>query len=937
MSVNPPSLTQLVPRDKSLVAYWTLGDNAADVFSGSLFCVKKSDGSVSANIYLTKYQCNELSYPIIGLENGTEYTVELSLVYNSATSDEVFVAPMSATPVPKVDAPRIIGNTAIVFSGEDVNGNVVVNVKYDVGLTVEFTKPLKNFTPQIEKVYFKFVDTDNSSIRHESRSVNNTLNADSRQLTFNFDDIFDSIHKVYVYAVDSNGPSDLSEPYTLTIGKEPNIVTIDAIQTMIAGDVIDNLPINDIIPDVTDPDYSPYLSGTIVFTASTNQNNSIIDNKSSEITGIIVAYSYDEITWDTKEIDLDAIENVTINGQTISMNNIILDNLLLNYVVSIKVAGVNANTVGSYGEIIKCSVIKNSLFDSELSLNSCDINDHINITGSVKLGSMPHVIHDVINNHNVPVTYIHLDFTGYLVNESYDIPLTTVTNNLLQYNTGDSVPFTITELQLSSNMDLSKLKELKSLNVTANIFEIVQVPSSNIQPLNISEFIKGSLTLGEFSEYKIFTNTADRYIKSSSVTAFDTPLAPTLVEIDNIGDKVITIDVTIPDDSSDYNLPSYLAVVISTSTFDESTGNLIPALMYDINTNPSRIAQLQKLNKVQDLPVGNNLFADSQFQYLPVNVNISTKYSFQFDGLTNNVTYYVWTVTFNEQGFSPALKFGTLVPVDPVSYDNEPAVSLTIKPESLEDKNNRVLTQRALLTSDVTLKDQYESITIIGEAGAVTSGVTFPDLSKILTLVNNNNDNVTYKNTIVLSWPAFTQSGYTLMDYYFELFEDNVSVFSNTTASTLFEYTEAKLGKKYYFKIKPRIYITDLGQSTQSYGKQLTSKTLVSHKSSVIATPLFFSGTHDGSVVVGAMHHNGRSELNSKKTDILSVILPDAPTGTETINHLIDSTEYYTTSTNNPELSLYILKLDYHSVTNKLKLLYASDSYSYDLLDGLHS
>ena len=96
MSVVPPSLTQLVPRNQSLVAYWTLGDNAANVFSGNLFCVKKSDGSVSANIYLTKYQCNELSYTITGLNNGTEYSVELSLVYGSATGTEEFVAPLNS-------------------------------------------------------------------------------------------------------------------------------------------------------------------------------------------------------------------------------------------------------------------------------------------------------------------------------------------------------------------------------------------------------------------------------------------------------------------------------------------------------------------------------------------------------------------------------------------------------------------------------------------------------------------------------------------------------------------------------------------------------------------------------------------------------------------------------------------------------------------------
>ena len=151
MSV-PPSLTQLVPRNESLVAYWTLGDSADDVVSGNLFCVKKSDGTVSANIYLTKYQCNELSYPIIGLVNGTEYSVELSLVYENASGDELFVEPKSATPVPKVTAPKIT-DTPTIFYDRSVGENNET-VYYKVGLTVEFTKQLKEFTPYIEKVYF---------------------------------------------------------------------------------------------------------------------------------------------------------------------------------------------------------------------------------------------------------------------------------------------------------------------------------------------------------------------------------------------------------------------------------------------------------------------------------------------------------------------------------------------------------------------------------------------------------------------------------------------------------------------------------------------------------------------------------------------------------------------------------------------------------------
>jgi hypothetical protein len=942
MSVSP-SLTQLVPRNQSLVAYWTLGDNAANVFSGSLFCVKNSDATISVNIYLTKYQCNELSYTITGLDNGDEYTVELSLVYDSATGDEVFVAPKSATPVPKLATPSIIGNTAIVFSEEDRDGNnVVQNVKYDVGLTVEFSKPLKNFTPLIEKVYFKFVDTDNSSIRHESRPITmNATNESSTQLTFNFDDIFDSVHQVYVYAVDSNGPSDLSQPYSLTIGTEPNLITIDLVQTMIAGDTRENYIINDtLLPN------SPYISGTIAFSVSTNENNSIIYNKSSKLTGIKVAYSYNETSWTVIDFKLSEIESqVTSNGQTVSINNIVLTGLSLNSIVSIKVAGVNVHGDGSYGSITKCSVVKNSLFDSDISLNSCDINDHLNITGSVKLGSLPRFITSSITGLDVPVTYIHTVFSGPDgLSMSYDIPLASISDdNFWTYSTGASVPFTITEDDLSPSIDLFELRGQKSLTVNANIFEIVQVPATGNELLNINDYILIPTTLGTYLNYAIFTNNATLYSKESWVTAFDTPSEPTLVEINDIDNELVKIDVTIPSYSSAYNVPSYLAVVISTSTFEQSNNNLIPALMYDLSTNHT-YAEFLELNNVQDLPSGVyafNLFANSQFKYLSVDNN--TKYSFEFTGLTNLVNYYVWTVTFNEQGFSPALKYGPLTPVNQSIYtDPNSVMSLAIKAE--EDSNSRIVAQRALLAS---FSQSSNVVTISGTVGAITGQqfiTTFSDLDSIVNLVDSNVHHNQYKNTIVLSWPTFSQYGYTLIDYKVELFEITTTnaidttnvVFSNTTASNTLDHPNAILGKKYRFEVTPRVYITSLGSSTSYLANTLSSNLLVSHKSSVIATPVFFAGANGGSVVVGAINHNGRKLLNSKKTSILNIILPDSPTGTETINHLIDSNGYYLTSSSNPELSLYILKLDYNSSVNELKLLYASDSYSYDLLDGLH-
>jgi hypothetical protein len=933
MSVSP-SLTQLVPRNQSLVAYWTLGDNAANVFSGSLFCVKNSDATISVNIYLTKYQCNELSYTITGLDNGDEYTVELSLVYDSATGDEVFVTPLSATPVPKLATPSIIGNTAIVFSEEDRDGNnVVQNVKYDVGLTVEFSKPLKNFTPLIEKVYFKFVDTDNSSIRHESRPITmNASNESSTQLTFNFDDIFDSIHQVYVYAVDSNGPSDLSQPYSLTIGKEPNLITIDSAQTMIAGDTREN----DIINDTLLPN-SPYISGTIALSLSTNENNSIIENKSSKLTGIKVAYSYNETSWTEIGFTLSEIESqVTSNGQTVSINNIVLTGLSLNSIVSIKVAGVNVNGAGSYGSITKCSVVKNSLFDSDISLNSCDINGHLNITGSVKLGSMPRFITSSITGLDVPVTYIHTVFSGPdNLSMSYDIPLASISDdNFWDYSTGASVPFTITEDDLSPSIDLSKLRGQKSLTVTANIFEIVQVPATNNLLLNINDYILIPTTLGTYLNYAIFTNNATLYSKESWVTAFDTPSEPTLVEINDIDNELVKIDVTIPSYSSAYNVPSYLAVVISTSTFEQSNNYLIPALMYDLSTNHT-YAEFLELNNVQDLPNGVNAFANSQFKYLSVDNN--TKYSFEFTGITNLVNYYVWTVTFNEQGFSPALKYGPLMPVNQSIYTDPTSVmSLAIKAE--EDSNSRIVAQRALLAS---FSQSSNVVTISGTVGAITDQqfiTTFSDLNSIVNLVDSNVHHNQYKNTIVLSWPVFNQSGYTLIDYKVELFEydNDTPVLSGDYTSNTLDYPNAILGKKYHFEVKPKVYITSLGSSTAYLANALSSNLLVSHKSSVIATPVFFAGANGGSVVVGAINHNGRKLLNSKKTSILNIILPDSPTGTETINHLIDNNGYYLTSSSNPELSLYILKLDYNSSVNELKLLYASDSYSYDLLDGLH-
>jgi hypothetical protein len=915
-----PSLTQLVSGDNSLVAYWTLDDvDPATVYRGSLFYVNKSDVSDSGIINLTKYEVLELSYPITGLINGIEYSIELGIVYGSVTSDEYFAATLSGIPVDQLSAPTFNGTPNIVYVN-DLNGEPY----YDVTLTINFQKQLSLFNPS-DKVSFKIVNVNTAVIRHETRSIDNT--APGLESSYTFGNVFSGTYDFYVYTVDANGPSVISSALELTIGTKPNNITNLTLRTLLAGDFVDGLMVNDT--------GSPYVSGTVLLSASTLENHTIFGLDSFNTTKIKISYSYDDSAWNNAtEIDLTS-DNSISNGTNINIFNVVLSNFTLNSVVSIKVAGVNISGIGNYCTPQKVAVFKNSIFEDDIVFNNCTTNGIIDLTGSVNLGSLPKLVSNGPFS-DIPVTYLNLVFSGpNSINGSYSIPLANVSENWLS---GGIVNFHITEEDLDSNLDLTNLGT-GTLTVTANIFEIVEVPSAYNSSLTVSDYILSSdlFMNNTYSDKYIITNNSNYFSKTANTLAYISPEKPTTITLNDLGDHMIKVDVHIPNFSADdYNAPTHIAAVISTSTFPEDTPNLVKALVYDLENNYNNI--YSEISGVVNLPVSAdrvNNFVNSQFKYVSLNSGTTT-YSVQFDNVTNNTSYYVWTVTLNAQGFSAATKSADYKAVDPDSYTGTAALSVVS--ESNSNKNSRVSDQRALLNDFETQSGDIDFYN--NNQGVITLESqfrSFVDSTVIINKINTNTDQNNYKNELQLSWPAFSQTGYSLNEYHIQIFEneDYLSSYTLGKYDTSYTFTNATLGKSYYFTVTPMIYITALGSSTQFSASTLTSSTVFSKKSIVITEPLFYEDKNSGNtVLIGAINLNGHYALNSSHTNILVIVLPDAPTGGETVNTLVQN--YYVTSGNNPELQLYILHLNYKANANKFKLLYAADSSSYDLIENLN-
>lgn len=246
MAILDPTITSIIPYDKSLKVYYDAGSNNDEsVFIIRFYVVNTSTNAITTYSTLTVSD----SYLITGLTNGIEYVVVVEITYESAEGTQLRSLSVNTAgdfnTVP-VSIPNKITDLTLVEIGYDEN-----NARFT------YTVP-ESSTGTVRSIEFVVFDSVNKTILDQSpQTLNSDIIGGSAQEITISGLTAEHTYTASVLFIDGAGESELSDPVSWTQNTAPGVPVLSNVESLLDGIV--NLTIEH-VPFSTDPTVSITVS-----------------------------------------------------------------------------------------------------------------------------------------------------------------------------------------------------------------------------------------------------------------------------------------------------------------------------------------------------------------------------------------------------------------------------------------------------------------------------------------------------------------------------------------------------------------------------------------------------------------------------------------------------------------------------------------------------
>jgi len=246
MAPVDPTITSIIPYDKSLKVYYDAGSNDGEsVFIVRFYVVDTLTNTITTYSTLTVSD----SYLITGLTNGTEYVVVVEITYENAEGTQLRSFSVNTAgdfnTVP-VSIPNKINDLTLVEIGYDEN-----NARFT------YTVP-ESSAGTVRSIEFVVFDSVSKTILDQSpQSLGVDILAGSEQEITISGLTAEHTYTASVLFIDGAGESELSDPVSWVQNTAPGVPVLSNVESLLDGIV--NLTI-DHVPFSTDPTVSVTVS-----------------------------------------------------------------------------------------------------------------------------------------------------------------------------------------------------------------------------------------------------------------------------------------------------------------------------------------------------------------------------------------------------------------------------------------------------------------------------------------------------------------------------------------------------------------------------------------------------------------------------------------------------------------------------------------------------
>lgn len=245
MAPVSPTITSIVPYDKSLKIYYDAGSNDGEsVFIVRFYVVDTLTNTITTHSSLTVTD----SYLLTGLTNGTEYVVVVEITYESAEGTQL--RSLSVNTAGEF-------NTIPVAVPDSITDLTLVEIGYDEN-NARFTYTVPQSAGTVRSVEFVVFDSVTKSILYQApQSLDVGILAGSLQEITISGLTADHTYTSSVLFIDGTGESELSNVVAWTQNTSPGTPVLSNVESLQNGFV--NLTI-DHVPFSTDPTVSVTVS-----------------------------------------------------------------------------------------------------------------------------------------------------------------------------------------------------------------------------------------------------------------------------------------------------------------------------------------------------------------------------------------------------------------------------------------------------------------------------------------------------------------------------------------------------------------------------------------------------------------------------------------------------------------------------------------------------
>ena len=958
MPVPSPILVSLDPGDTFLYAQWQ-NNPYIDIYNAYLLVVNTSDYTDIKYIYLTEEEALDEAMKIDNLLNGISYLVQYTQTQIVPDGVQGNSNTLSGSPRATPNPPTILNNNVdypIVIQYNDASD------QYDISLWVDYGEQL--YEPPLEKTIFKIISELTPEIF--SQEFTDGLSNISGYKNFTFTNLSVNNYAISCFNINPNGVGPLSNVIRLNVGNLPNIANITQVDSGLdeklkvyvstrQNDVqgynirhfniyyaIDGLQPNWVLYDI------PFNVITVTgdFVTAEGFINGLVNGQKYLVKAVAVNVNGDGSFGDEGRgvtAKQTTVSNVTItlgnaNGGTVNANwdriNGTFGPTSYNYVlfngdnIVIREGTVQTNSISLTGlttiigdEQVTLSVtpvdtVPSSTLPYWITPSLVNVVD--NWVGET-VYSDPYTVYDKplpltsidcsdIGYESLTYTFVKPDSFSYNAPTKYTIELSTsnIFNSIVQIADIGPTSTTYTFTGLTNNT--SYYARIKATNDYGSSATVSTGPNQPLLPIKGVSGLIGPL------QNKDGNGLYSLSIDWDTFSQFGYTVVSYTINVYDGENKLLSTAINNPiqnvDEASYYNYNNatlggtYIFGVIVNATINQSINSQINTQISsaEIKTNSYTIYDKPPpLTSFVCSEVGNNTlkytfvtpvyssfdaptiftielseFIEFNNIYESTNIGFDTNkntYTYTFTGLTNNTNYYARIKASNNYGTNATVSTGPNQPLLPIE-----GVSGLVGPSQ----------------------------------GSNPFSPETPDLY-----------------TLSIDWNAFSQPGYTLVNYTVKVYEDESLVSTETTTVASYTYN-GTLGRTYAFGV---FVNATINQSINSQiNTQISSAELKTSVILVSGVPYIFGGT-----VVFGTQLNGKGTITfevdgkySKLLGLFTLILPENKSSvTQQSDVFQTQPDYYypLTTEDSAGRKTYTANLDYTIPnTGQAYLIYAINS-----------